>query len=191
MATKASISIITPVGLASYPNLLEPKANDKGKLMYGVQLLISKARVAELAAMKKAALDVAVAKWGATKGPNIVAAAKYPLIRDGDTHLDEDTGKPKAGYAGMYFISCKSNRKPNIIDAKKNVVFTDDDETGIYAGCLIRLQGSIFPYEQEGNKGVTFWFDNVQVVGRGPRLDGRKKAEDVFDEYEEVADPLA
>jgi hypothetical protein len=187
-----SKSVKIPPGIASYAHLLEPRADKKGKLKYEVSILISKARALELEPLKQAMLEVATAKWG-PKAPTILANAKYPLIKDGDKMLDEETGKPKAGYAGMFVISTRTDRKPQIIGPAKEEVVTDDDVSGIYSGCMIRVSGGMFAYENEGNKGVSIGLNNVQVLVRGKRLDGRKAAVDEFEEWTDTAvtaDPL-
>lgn len=181
-------NIILPPGIASYATLLEPRPDQMGKLKYSVSVLISKARAGELEPLRKAALEVATGKWG-NKGKTILENQKYPLIKDGDKVIDEDTGKPKSGYAGMFVVSLRSDRKPQIIDAQKNEVFTDDD---VYSGCMIRVSGGVFAYEVQGNKGVSVGLNNVQVLKKLARIDGRKSAVDEFEEYkDEEVDPLA
>jgi hypothetical protein len=55
------------------------------------------------------------------------------------------------------------------------------------------VSGSVFAYEAKGNKGVSVGLNNVQVLKRSARMDGRKAAVDEFTEWTdtEVADPLA
>jgi hypothetical protein len=187
---RASKQLVTPVGICSFPHLFEPQADQNGKLMYSVTLLFPKTAMTMLAEMKKAELEVAVAKWGEKRAPNILANAKHPLFRDGDKNLDEETGKPKVGFAGRIYVAAKSRNAPKILDAAKNEII---DPRAIYAGCQIRLAGSVFPYEVEVNKGVTFWFDVVQFCADGTRIDGRRDATELLDEWTdaEVADPLA
>jgi hypothetical protein len=185
-------NVILPPGIGSYVTVLEPKPDQQGKLKYSLTLLISKARTTELEPLRKLLLQVAEEKWPG-KGKFMLENQKYPVIKNGDTILDEETGKPKPGYAGMFVISMRGDRKPQVIDAQKQEVFTDDDETGIYSGCMLRVSGSVFAYEAKGNKGVSVGLNNVQVLKRGARLDGRKAAVDEFAEWSEaeVADPLA
>jgi hypothetical protein len=185
-------NVILPPGIGSYVTVLEPKPDQQGKLKYSLTLLISKARTTELDPLRKLLLQVAEEKWPG-KGKFMLENQKYPVIKDGDKVLDEATGKPKVGYAGMFAISMRGDRKPQVIDSQKQEVFTDDDETGIYSGCMIRVSGSVFAYEAKGNKGVSVGLNNVQVLKRSARMDGRKAAVDEFTEWTdtEVADPLA
>lgn len=186
-----SKSLILPAGIASYANLLEPRADQTGKMKFSVSVLIAKARSKELDQLRAVALEVATAKWG-VKGKAYLENQKYPLIKDGDLKKD-DEGKVDPVYKGMLVISTRTDRKPGVIDAAKQPVFTDED---IYSGCLIRVSGNVFAYEVSGNKGVSFGLNNVQVLRKGTRLDGRKAAEDEFTEWVDpeagaTADPLA
>lgn len=172
------------VGIGSYVTVLSPKPDQKGKLKYSVTILIPKSRGAELEALRAEAVRVAKEKWGA-KGEAILAAAKNKMIQDGDTYVPL-SGEPDPSYKGNWFIRMRTDRKPQVIDAKKNEVFTDDD---VYSGCLLRVSGNVFAYEAEGNRGVSFGLNNVQVLEKRARLDGRKAATDEFTEYN--PDPLA
>lgn len=187
MANSTVINLITPPGIGSYVSVLEPKPDPQGKLKYSLALLIPKSRSAELDAIRKAIDTVAAAKWG-PKAKAILATTKYPAIRDGDAKLTQE-GEPDPIYKGHFYLSIRSDRKPQVLDAKKNEVFTDED---VYSGCLLRCSIALFPYEQSGNKGIGLGLNNVQVLEKRPRLDGRKAATDEFSEWQtEEADPLA
>lgn len=187
MANQLKKDLITPAGIGSYVSVLEPKADPKGKLKYSLALLIPKSRAKELAPLQAAIKEVAAAKWGA-KAEAILKAAKYPAIRDGDAKVDGD-GAVDPIYKGHYYLSIRSDRKPQVIDGKKQPVFTDED---VYSGCLVRCSIAVFPYEQSGNKGIGLGLNNVQVLEKRSRLDGRKAAEDEFTEWQsEEVDPTS
>ncbi len=173
-------SMILPPGTGSYVTVLEPRADQSGKMKFSISLLIAKSRSAELEPLRKAALEVAVAKWG-PKGAAILANAKYPLIKDGDKKVD-DEGHVDPIYKGMLVISSRSDRKPGVVDANRQPVYSDED---VYSGCLVRISGGLFAYDYQGNKGVSFGLNNVQVLRKGQRLDGRKAAEDEFTEWKD------
>lgn len=179
-------SIILPPGIASYANLIEPRADQQGKMKYSVSLLISKSRSKELDPLRAIALEVATAKWG-PKAKALLENQKYPLIKDGDKKVDDD-GKVDPIYKGMFVISAKTDRKPGIVDASRQPVFTDDD---CYSGCMIRVSGNVFAYDYQGNKGLSFGLNNVQVLKKLARLDGRRAAEDEFTEWTEDGTPGA
>jgi hypothetical protein len=182
-------AIQLPPGIGSYVNVLEPKADLKGKMKYSISILIPKSRDAELAPLRAAALEVAKAKWG-EKGAAMLAAARNPLIIDGDKIVDGD-GKPDASTKGMWVIRSRTDRKPGVVGPNpKEEMFFDDQNC--FSGCWFRISGGLFAYEAEGNKGVSLGLNNVQVLKLGTRLDGRKAAADEFTEYkDEAADPLA
>ncbi len=167
------------IGIGSYVTVLEPKPDMKGKLKYSITILIPKSLAPSvLKEIRADALVAAKDKWGA-KGEAILKAAKNPMIQDGDTYVPQ-SGEPDPSYKGHFFIRMRSDRKPGVIDAKKQPVFTTDD---IYSGCLVRVSGNVFAYEAEGNRGVSFGLGNVQVLEKRARLDGRKAAEDEFSEW--------
>jgi hypothetical protein len=45
----------------------------------------------------------------------------------------------------------------------------------------VRASLRAFAYDTNGNKGVSFGLNNIQKLGEGQRLDGRKAATDEFD----------
>jgi hypothetical protein len=42
---------------------------------------------------------------------------------------------------------------------------------------------ALYPFDNSGNRGVGVGLNNVMVVEKGPRLDGRKSASEEFAEY--------
>lgn len=178
-------TIILPPGIGSYVNVLEPRPDQQGKMKYSLLLLVAKARSAELEPLRKIALAVATEKWG-DKAAAILAKAKYPLIKDGDAKVDDD-GKVDPVYKGMLVISMRTDRKPGVIDAAKQPVFTDED---VYSGCLLRVSGGVFAYDYQGNKGVSIGLNNVQVLKKLTRIDGRKAAEEEFSEWKDNDDAM-
>jgi hypothetical protein len=174
-------TLITPAGIGSYVSVLEPKADPQGKLKYSLALLIPKSRTKELDPLRAAIQEVAKAKWG-PKAAGILQTTKYPALRDGDLKMVETEEGPKVDpvYKGHFYMSLRTDRKPQVIDAAKQPVFTDED---VYSGCLMRCQVAVFPYEQSGNRGIGLGLNNVQVLKKMARLDGRLPAEQVFTEW--------
>jgi len=184
--TKLVETLVTPAGIGSYVAVLEPKPDPTGKLKYSLALLIPKSRTKELDPLRKAIQAVAVAKWG-PKATAILQTSKYPALRDGDLKVDEE-GKVDPIYKGHFYMSIRSDRKPQVIDGAKQPVFTDED---VYSGCLLRCSIAVFPYEQSGNKGIGLGLNNVQVLEKRTRLDGRRAAEDEFTEWTSDVDPTS
>jgi len=61
----------------------------------------------------------------------------------------------------------------------------------VYAGVIGRGLLSVFTYDNNGNTGVGLGLNGVQVIRDGERLDGRKRAEDVFEADSETAVDLS
>lgn len=189
-----SINLILPPGIGSFVTLLEPKPDDKGKMWFSLTLLYGKSRIAELEPLKKAIETVAVGFFGANAMQLMNGGVLRNPLRDGDLRYAQDAGLYKA-FKNCFFVGARTSRKPQIIDAAKNEVFSDED---VYSGCLMRASVSIFGYNKAGNKGVALGLNNAQVLKKLERLDGRKSATDEFSEWTEEgsggngsADPLA
>jgi Protein of unknown function (DUF2815) len=173
MATKA---VFSPIGTFSFPNLFVPRAASPGaEERFSVALIFDAAAQAtpEYRAMKKAAYDAAVAKWGAKADT---------MLRSGQIRMPfRDAGEKAqwAGYrAGDVFISAWSKQKPDVLDGRLNDVVPSD----LYPGCRGRITYTAFAYESSGNRGVSIGLNNVQVVDfKAPRLDGKRDGRDEFD----------
>ena len=88
-------------------------------------------------------------KWGG-KLPRF----KHDVLRDGD---EEYPDKPE--YEGMMFIAAKSDRRPEIVDANRDEIMSDDE---FYSGCWGRASVNFYPYTVETNKGVACGLGNLQ-----------------------------
>lgn len=171
MATK----IITPPFTASYCFLLEPKENLSGDMKYSVSMIFSKDT--DMSKIEQAIQAAAEEKFG-KKLPKVF---KNPL-RDGDEERDD-----RDEYRNSWFINASSSRKPGIVDYKTgDIIDTDDEDLGIYSGCICRATVAFFGYDQSGSKGVGCGLNNIQVLKRGARLDGSSSAETDFASAGEV-----
>src|SRR5574340_230752 len=66
MAIEANTKVITPEAILSYPNLIEPRADDSDKLWYQCSLVFLPET--DISALKQAVLDCAKARCGAKAG---------------------------------------------------------------------------------------------------------------------------
>lgn len=167
-------AVITPPGIASYAYVWKPQAsmNPGQEPKYSITLLVSKK--ADLTKLKAAVMAAGVKKFGAAFKDK-AKRKKFTLpFRDGDEEREDDSV-----YAGKIFFSAKSSTKPQIVDLERNPI---TDEFDFYSGCRCRLSVYAYGYDVNGNKGVTFALNNVQKLGDGERLSGRKAAEDEFDD---------
>ncbi len=163
------MSLITPIGIVSYPKLFVPEqVLGQGEKKFQVALIFE-VNDPGLAVLKAEAGRVANEFF---KG-NIPAKFKSPFI-DGNT-LDDPASKGKI----VIRFSCKEDRPPQVIGPDKKPI---TQQSGlIYPGCLGRVSTKCYGYDTAGNKGVAFGLNNFQKTGDGPRIDGRKSADEEFD----------
>jgi hypothetical protein len=175
-----SASIRTPIGILSFPNLFSPRPRvPGGEPVYQCSLLFNESAQKDPAyeALKRAVREEIDDKCGAGKSrdPQFMAGLRSPFRWTSEKQYN--------GYDILngIFISPWSKMKPGLVDAVRNEITVPED---IWAGQLVRATVSPFYYNTSGNRGVSFALNNLQVCRTdGPRLDGRKKAVDEFDDY--------
>ncbi len=168
MATK----VITGKCRASFVHIFEPQSVNGSEPKYSLSLIIPKSDTKTLGEIK-AAIEEAIqngisGKWGGKRPANL----KLPL-RDGDVDRQEDEV-----YQGSYFVNATSLEKPGIVDRKRIPI---TDPLTVYSGCYVRASINFYPFNVNGNKGVSAGLCNVQFWSEGEPLTGRMKAEDEFD----------
>jgi hypothetical protein len=176
MANDKVENVKTPRALGCYVFLQKPRAGQNGgDLKYGVTLLWEKK--ADLSKLKAAIEQAAVGKWG----PNAKLALeknklKNPL-RDGDEKFTE-TGD--VHFKGKVFVNATSTTRPGLVDTN----LTPVDPNEVYSGCFFHAALRPFAYDRNGNKGVGIGLQNLMLVGKGPRIDGRKSADAEFKDFQ-------
>lgn len=184
-------TVITPQAVLSYPHLhapQEPMKGNTGKAKYSATLVFPAGT--DLAALEAAAVEAAATKFGAElKLPNGTKLSvkealargilRSPFRRDGDMK-----GYPE----GSVFINCRTEQQPQVVYAypdaatgKPAVMPKEKIRDEMYPGALVRASIVAFGYENSGNKGVSFALNNLQKLGEGERIDGRKAADAEFD----------
>lgn len=176
---RARKNIRLPAAVGAYANLFKPRPpmDGKGEPKYELTLLYPKADAAKVLAPLIATVKAVAKEAFGDKGEDIVRKMKYPIIKDGD-----DKDQPE--FKGKVFVRTSGERKPGVVgvvDGQKQLVF-DEDEA--YSGCTFIAAVSVYSYDNEFGKGVSIGLDNVYVVKKGPRMDGRKSAEDEFKDVE-------
>jgi len=174
-------AIITPYFRVSYPNIFKPKKNElSGKEEFTIVALFPAG--SDLSALKKAAQDAIVAKWGADK-------AKWPAnirtpFRDQSEKAKNVDGKqilPPGHEAGAIFMNLKSSQRPGVVDQSRQPII---DESTFYAGCYARASVNAYAYDTKGNRGVSFGLGNIQKVKDGEPLGNRASPEQEFSPIE-------
>jgi hypothetical protein len=151
----------------SYFSGLQSRKNEmNGKDEFSTQILIPKTDKETLAALKAAAKEALVAKFGDKVPKNI----RNPL-RDGDTETKTDGSPLGKEYAGHFFCNVKSTAKPGAVDKHGNDLLGSDD---IVSGDYIRVSLNAYAYSQAGNNGVSFGLNNILLVKKGEPLGASK-----------------
>lgn len=169
-----SEKLISPKFRVSFPHVFSPnpKAKTKdGKLKYQISMLFPPDT--DLKAMKKLAEDAAKAEWGT----NLPKKLKTPFLKCGDYEYE--------GYEdGWTLVRGSTVQRPEIIDGKKQEITVEDD---FYPGCWARASIRAYAWvDEQGGKGVSFSFFNLQKVKDDDRLGGdRTKAEDEFESVDD------
>ncbi len=169
---------ITPEGRISFPHLFTPQAFNEGdKAQYSAVILFEEGT--DLTELRQCVQAAAEKKFSPEERKKLKKSGKFvsPFREDG-----EEKGYPE----GTIYISAKCDPDPPGVVSRRQ-----DPETGkatritdpaeVYSGSRVKASVTAYGYDVKGNKGVTFWLNNVQLRGDGPRLDGRIAAEDEFD----------
>jgi hypothetical protein len=182
-----SYRVITPLVVLSYPHLaVAQKSNQAGKadkfsatgIVTAETLQIAEEK-AKFDAIKEGLIAAGREKWG----------AKFDTLVKGDGFKKgiRSDSESKNYPAGSVFLTARSVNQPGLVYSyadpttkKPAKIAQDDIKKVLYAGAIVRLLVTIFPFEQEGNKGLSFGLEGVQFVKDGPRIDGRVAAEDAF-----------
>jgi hypothetical protein len=185
--TQPKLTVLTPQATAAYAFVWQarPSLNVGGEPQFSITLLFDKKKVAfkadaqgnflsgnkEFHEMKRVAMNAAKKKFGERLPPNLASP-----FHDGDVNKADDPT-----FAGKIYINAKSRVKPGIID---NMMQPITSEFDFYSGCMCRATLYAFGYDMGGNKGVSFLLNNLQKLGDGERISGRKRAEEDFDAVE-------
>lgn len=178
--------VITPYGILSFPTLFAPRPRaEGGKPVYSLALLFDKKQqqTPEFKAMQAAVEEVIKDKAG-----KLPRSQLYNPFRDGAEKADKYAGYEE----GVVFIGAWSERKPPVIDARKQDVLLPEQ---VFAGQLVRAAIRPFWFDVSGNRGVSWGLDSVQIVKADmPRIDGaispQKSFPDLPDEFTEEDEDL-
>jgi hypothetical protein len=172
------INLNTPIGRLSYPHLFTPTTNKQGVERFKTAIFF--AAGTDLTEMQQAAMDVAMARWG-TKA-EVTDAVRKGKIR-WPFRSDADDVKERGYPEGSTFVNMSAKNRPGVVDANVADVL---DVSEAYAGRDALINATAYTYDVDGNRGVTFGVNHVQLLGHNDRLDGRKAAAEVFAPVEGV-----
>lgn len=160
-----STRVVTGKVRFSYFNALSSRKNEmSGKEEFSTQVLVPKSDTETVNALKAAAKEALVAKFGDKIPKNV----RNPL-RDGDTETKQDGSPLGPEYAGHFFFNAKSTNKPGAVDANGHDLLGSQD---IVSGDYGRVSLNAYAYSQAGNNGVSFGLNNIMLVAKGDTLGG-------------------
>lgn len=187
MPENTSTKVVTGKVRLSYPNLFKARAAEEGQdPKFSVEILVPKSdtrtvekiRAAQNAAAAsdkgRKALGDSAPTWGSEKFPH----KKFTdTLRDGDDD-DENEGRPER--AGHWFMNVRSSAqyKPGVVNKDLEEV---SDQSEVYGGVYARVSMTAYAFSTQGNKGVSFGLNSVQVLGYGDSFGtAREDAAEVF-----------
>lgn len=173
--TQRSERFRTPEARAAYVNVFFPRPSKRpgDKPRYECVLIIPKS--VDINYLKAEAIKVGIAKFGQTFVDQVKAKKLHWCFRDGDVDRSD---KPE--FKNSWFINCKANSQPGVVDRKLQPLTTPEDfGSGDY--CIAMVQFYAFANE---SKGVACGIVGIQRTKKGEPLDNRVDAATLFDEME-------
>lgn len=179
MAKSSAKAVMTPEAILSFPALFVAREYEGQEKFQATFVFPPGSDIKEL---RSAATAVAKEKFGDKLGEMIQQGKFRNPFLNGKDHGYED---------GSIVVrtSSKKDSKPGVVDRDGKTVITDPSV--MYSGCKVRATIRPFAYDTKGNKGVSFGLQNVQRLGEGKRLDGRKAVTDEFDAVEGAIGEMA
>jgi len=175
---------LTPIGTLCFPVLFEPrknKQNPQAKARYSCILLFDESGTGSTAYqnLRKAVHAAIEDKWGSAKAsdPAFVRKLRLPFrdasekdydgFEEGETYIS-----PWSQGEGQYAS------RPDVVNLQGDKIVVPGD---VFAGQLARATVRAFAYDSNGNAGVSFGLEHVQIVKEDmPRLDGKQSANRAF-----------
>jgi len=175
------MQVVTPKGRAFYAFVFRPQeAMQKDRdPNYALTLAFDKDSKG-IKRLQDAIEAVAKEKFGVKAAALLKSGQLKNPLRDGDV---EREGNEQ--FAGKLFLTARSKDKPPVVDMDAEPLMSQDD---FYSGCYARMDVWFYAFDKAGNKGVAGILNNVQKLGDGERVGGRRSAAEAFgaDEDEEL-----
>lgn len=172
---------MTPVGYLYFPALFTPKVNKENPAQgprFSCVVLFDDLATQSTAyqALRASVMEVIAEKWGAAK------ASDAAFVRSLRLPFRAASEKSYAGFEdGAVFISAwkkAADGAPGVVDLHGQQIVVPGD---VFSGQLARLTVRPFAYDSNGNKGVSFGLEHVQIVKADmARRDGQQSAEQAF-----------
>jgi len=180
--------LTSPVGIACFEHVWEPDAMEEGKEKRYSVLLVFNEEVSgdlkkALSELKQKCMAAATEKFGEDTWRALHKKGKFRFPWRKASDYDE-YGAP-FDEDGAMMCSFQSKSPPGVVDRRAKPI---TDRSEFYSGALARVTYAVWPYDSNGNKGVTLLLNNVQKIKDGERLSGKPSAEEDFDAVEGGSD---
>lgn len=162
----------------AFPQIWEPATvGGEGKPAFSCALLLPPDH-ADIDAINEAIEAVAVEKWGA-KAKSIVAqlrAQDRVCLHNGDLKANYD------GYAGNFFVNCRGQVRPTILDRNKTPLTQADGKP--YGGCYVNASIDVWTQDnQKFGKRINASLRGLQFMSDGDSFSAGSAADpDEFDD---------
>lgn len=196
MANERSEPIKAPLARVSFAQFLfkpNKRQNDDGSTSEKFEATFIFEAGADLSELKKAAVEVATAKWGEKAAGWIKdGMIKNPFLDGGGKQArSQKTGELHPGMGeGKTFIRTQSQYQPPVVDQRRLPI---TDPSKLPSGSLVYPVVHIFAWEnKKQGKGLSFGIDAVQLVkDDGTRFGGGGGAnpDDFFEKIEDDGGP--
>lgn len=177
-------NVRTPRALGCYVTLAKPRAMEAGKEPeYSLALLWPK--TTDLTEVIEAINDAAIFKFG-PNAPKLLGGKLKTPLKDGNLKVDDD-GNIDPIYKDKLYVNARSKQRVRIVDPGLNEI----DAATVYSGCYFQAQLRFYPYEYKGDggkggamsRGVGCGLQNLMLVGKGKRIDGREDPTEAFKDF--------
>jgi len=171
------------VGYLCFPHLYSPAVNKQNPAQpprFSCILLFDKTgtQSAPYQDLRAAVMAAVTEKWGQAKAqdPNFIKSLRFPFR----PAAEKDYGGFDKGeiYISPWTSGEPGKAPPDVVDLNGRKITVPSD---VFPGQLARATVRAFAYDSNGNKGVSFGLEHVQIVKADmPRFDGRTNSETAF-----------
>ena len=157
---------ITLVGRLSFPSLFQPRAMEGAQPKYEATVLMEPASPCIKSFMQEALEVLMSGKLSLSEADARQLLKAKPPIKDGNQ-------KQAQGYAGNYYITCRSTQQPDFYGPDKKRLDIEAAKKLFYAGCKVAVITTPWAYAKQGNRGVSADLLAVMFLGHGDAFSGR------------------
>ena len=184
-------TFLTPIGVLNFPSFFTPKRNEQNPKQiprYTGVLLFDDVGTSTTAyqELRRGVKEAIEEKWGAAKAADrtFIATLRLPFrdaseksytgFEDGDKFINAWS----PGFEKDDVNWERPKTPPEVVDLHGHPIQVPGD---VFAGQLARFTVRPFAYDNNGNKGVSFGLEHVQIVKQDmERIDGRRSGEQAF-----------